>query len=392
MANITKRNNSYSIRVSCGYNASGKQIFQSMTWTPEKGMTPKQVEKELARQVVLFEEECKKGYQTKAVKFETFCEEWFEEYAKINLRNTTYERLLQLRGRVYKAIGHLRMDKITPRQIQAFVNTLAKDGANEKTGKPLAPKTIRHNLSLISDVFSYAVKMGVVSDNPCTKVTVPKAEQKEKKIYTVEEVTKFLNLLENESLKYRVFFNIAVYSGFRRGELLGLEWKDIDFENNVISVRRTSCYTSKKGTYTDATKTRKSQRTIKFPQEIMNMLRAFKEEQDAEVLRLGDKWVETDRLFVKWNGLPMNNGTPYFWLGEFCEKHDLPFYGIHQFRHWFASALVNEGVDIVSVSGALGHSTVSTTSNIYCHLLESSRAKVSDAITNALRLSERRGA
>ena len=392
MANITKRNNSYSIRVSCGYNASGKQIFQSMTWTPEKGMTPKQVEKELARQVVLFEEECKKGYQTKAVKFETFCEEWFEEYAKINLRNTTYERLLQLRGRVYKAIGHLRMDKITPRQIQAFVNTLAKDGANEKTGKPLAPKTIRHNLSLISDVFSYAVKMGVVSDNPCTKVTVPKAEQKEKKIYTVEEVTKFLNLLENESLKYRVFFNIAVYSGFRRGELLGLEWKDIDFENNVISVRRTSCYTSKKGTYTDTTKTRKSQRTIKFPQEIMNMLRAFKEEQDAEVLRLGDKWVETDRLFVKWNGLPMNNGTPYFWLGEFCEKHDLPFYGIHQFRHWFASALVNEGVDIVSVSGALGHSTVSTTSNIYCHLMENSKAKVSDAITNALRLSERRGA
>ena len=136
MANITKRNNSYSIRVSCGYNASGKQIFQSMTWTPDKGMTPRQVEKELARQAVLFEEECKKGYQTKAVKFETFCEEWFEEYAKINLRNTTYERLLQLRGRVYGAIGHLRMDKITPRQIQTFVNTLAKDGANERTGNP----------------------------------------------------------------------------------------------------------------------------------------------------------------------------------------------------------------------------------------------------------------
>ena len=93
MANITKRNNSYSIRVSCGYNASGKQIFQSMTWTPEKGMTPKQVEKELARQAVLFEEECKKGYQTKSVKFETFCEEWFEEYVQFNLRSTTYARM-----------------------------------------------------------------------------------------------------------------------------------------------------------------------------------------------------------------------------------------------------------------------------------------------------------
>lgn len=115
-----------------------------------------------------------KGFQSKAVKFETFCEEWFEDYAKTNLRNTTYERLLQLRGRIYPVIGHIRMDKITSRQIQTFVNSLSKEGANERTGKPLAPKTIRHNLSLISDVFSYAVKMGVVAENPCSKVTIPK--------------------------------------------------------------------------------------------------------------------------------------------------------------------------------------------------------------------------
>ena len=385
MANITKRKNSYSIRVSCGYDVAGKQIFQTMTWTPEKGMTKKQIEKELDRQAVLFEENCKKGFQSKAVKFETFCEEWFEEYAKINLRNTTYERLYQLRDRVYKAIGHLRMDKITTRQIQAFVSSLSKDGANLITGKPLAPKTVRHYLNLISDVYGYATRMGVVSDNPCRNVTVPKDAPKEKKIYTVEEVTKFLNLLENETLKYRVFFNLLIFSGFRRGEILGLEWKDVDFENNVISVHRTSCHTTKKGTYTDTTKTKKSQRTLKFPQAIMDMLRDFKEEQDAEALKIGDKWVETDRLFTKWNGEPEYPEMPYKWLKRFCEKNGLPFYGLHSYRHFFASVLVNEGVDIVSVSGALGHSNVATTSNIYCHILESSRAKVSAAITNALK-------
>lgn len=115
-----------------------------------------------------------KGLQAKAIKFETFCEEWFEEYAKPNLRNTTYEKLLQLRKRVYVAIGHLQMNKITPRQIQTFVNALSKEGTNERTEKPLAPKTIRHNLSLISDAFSYAVKIGAVADNPCTKVTIQK--------------------------------------------------------------------------------------------------------------------------------------------------------------------------------------------------------------------------
>lgn len=128
LANIIKRGNSYMFRVSCGYDTNGKQIVRQKTWTPDKNMTPKQIEKEVNRQAVLFEEECKNGYQSKAIKLEAFAEEWFDEYAKPNLRNTTYERLLQLRKRIYDAIGHLRMDKITPRQIQFFVNSLSKEG------------------------------------------------------------------------------------------------------------------------------------------------------------------------------------------------------------------------------------------------------------------------
>ena len=127
-----------------------------MTWKPDPGMTERQIEKELQRQAVLFEEKCSKGFMSTATKFQDLAEEWFDGYARHNLRSTTYERMKQLTHRIYPAIGHLRMDKITPRVLQAFVNSLAKDGANEKTGKPLAPKTIRHNLSFVSDVFSYA--------------------------------------------------------------------------------------------------------------------------------------------------------------------------------------------------------------------------------------------
>lgn len=390
MATITKRGNSYSIRVSCGYDNQGKQLIQSMTWKPDPNMTERQIQKELNRQAVMFEERCTQGYCCSAVRFEPFCEEWFEEYAKINLRNTTYERLLQLRKRIYSAIGHLRMDKISTRHIQLFVNSLAQDGANERTGKPLASKTIRHNLSLISDVFSYGIKMGIISHNPCKNVTIPKGEVKEKQIYTIQEVDRFLTLLNGEPLKYKTFFYLLIYSGFRRGEMLGLEWKDIDFENNIISIQRTSNYTAQKGTYTDTTKTKRSQRTLKFPQFIMDMLKDYKEEQDAEACRIGSKWVETDRLFVKWNGTPMNNGTPYFWLNEFCQKHGLPFYGIHSFRHLFASLLVNQGVDIVTVSGALGHSSVSTTTNIYCHMMQEAQAKVSDAVASVLDFNKKK--
>ena len=383
MATIRKRGDSYSIRVSCGYDTNGKHKEQAMTWKPEPGMTKRQIEKELQRQAVLFEESVAHGYKTTAVKFQEFAEEWFEEYAKLNLRSTTYERMRQLTHRVYPAIGHLRMDKITARQLQGFVNSLAKEGANEKTGKPLAPKTIRHNLSFISDVFSYAVKMDLLSDNPCRKVTIPKGEVKEKPIYSQEEMALLLTRISGEPTKYRAFFFLIAYSGFRRSEMLGLEWKDVDFEHNVITIKRTSNYTAGRGTYTDTTKTKRSQRVLKISPYIIGILKELKDEQDEEALRLGDKWVETDRLFVKWNGEPMNNQTPDGWLKEFCEKNEMPFYGIHSFRHFAASALISAGLDVTTVSGALGHCNSGTTLNVYSHMFQNAQARVAEAMDGA---------
>ncbi len=388
MATIQKRGNSYLIRVSCGYDARGKQVIQSKTWTPDEGLTTKQAKKELERQKILFEEECRNGFQARAVKFETFCNEWFDEYAKPNLRSTTYERLRGIGKRICKALGHLRMDRITARDIQLFVNTLSKNGANEHTGGVLSSKTIRHYLNFISDVFGYAVKMGVVSENPCSRVTVPKTVQREKKIYRPQDIERLLALLKDEPMKYRVYFNILVFSGFRRGEMMGLEWKDVDFENRLISVRRTSNYTVERGVYTDTTKTKQSQRTLKFPNAVFALLKEFKLEQEEEQKRLGNKWHDHDRLFVNDFGEPLHPNMPYYHLKRFCDKNSLPFYGLHSFRHSFASVLVNEGVDIVSVSGALGHSTVSTTSNIYCHIMENARTRVSDAVTSALHYNE----
>ena len=383
MATIRKRGNTYQIRVSTGYDIHGNHKEQTMTWKPEPGMSKRQIDKELKRQATLFEEACAHGYRATAMKFQELAEEWFEQYAKLNLRSTTYERMVQLTKRVYPAIGHLRIDKITARQLQGFVNSLARDGANEKTGKPLAPKTIRHNLSFISDVFSYAVRMDLLSDNPCRKVTIPKGEEKEKPIYSQEEMALLLTKINDEPIKYRAFFFLIAYSGFRRSEMLGLEWKDVDFENNIISIKRTSNYTAGRGTYTDTTKTRRSKRVLKISAYIMDILRELKAEQDAEAIRLGDKWVDTDRLFIKWNGEPMNNQTPYGWLKEFCEANDLPFYGIHSFRHFAASSLISAGLDVTTVSGALGHCNSGTTLNVYSHLFQNAQARVAEAMDSA---------
>ena len=388
MANIRKRGNSYQIRVGVGYKPDGTQISRSMTWSPAPGMSERQIEKELNRQAVIFEEECKSRSAGGIVKFEIFAEEWFSEYAKPNLRNTTFNFLYHQRLRVYRAIGDTSMEKITVRQLQEFINSLSKDGANEVNGKPLSPKTVRHVLSLVSDIFAYAVRMGIARENPCVRVVLPKLVRKEKKIYTVEETVRLMELLRKEPVKYRAFFYLLIYSGCRRGELLGLEWRDVDFANCLISIRRTSCYTPDRGTYTDTTKTEQSKRTLKLPQEVMDLLCELREFQLRQADIFGDKWVESGRLFTKENGEPQHPNTSYHWLEKFCARNGLPFYGLHSFRHLFASLLVSNGVDIVTVSGVLGHSAVSTTSNIYCHMLEDARVRASDTVASALQLSD----
>ena len=389
MANIRKRGNTYQIRVSCGYKLNGEQVVQTMSWKPPEGMTPRQAEKEVQKQAILFEEKCLRGQVTANVKFEEFAEQWFEEYARLNLRASSFERMRQVTQRVYPAFGHLRLDRITGRQIQQFINELVLNGKNMQTGKPLSRKTAVHHLSFISDVFSYAVRMDMISDNPCRKVYVPKGGKKEKEIYSIEEIEQLFGLLEDAPLKYRTFITLAVYTGFRRGELMGLEWKDIDFKSGVVSVRRTSNYTVRTGIYTDTTKTKKSQRSMKLPQLVIDILMQHKAEQDNERRKLGTKWFECDRLFVTADGHPMHNNTTYNWLRKFCAANDFPFRDIHSLRHFYASALINEGIDVATVSSALGHSAISTTTSIYLHAFQDANARASEAIANVLDFSKK---
>ena len=122
----------------------------------------------------------------------------------------------------------------------------------------------------------------------------------------------------------------------------------------------------------------------------MDMLKEFQAEQNAEIEKLGNKWEDNDRLFTKWNGKPMNPHTPYWWLREFCKVNNFRFCDIHSFRHLNASLLINAGIDVTSVSAALGHAQTSTTLNIYSHYFQAAQARTSEAITNALDFSKKK--
>ena len=397
MAYIEKRKNAkgevtgYRIRSYCGYDVNGKQMVQYKSWTTPKEMSRTQAEKEVNRLAVLFDEECAHGQVTAAIKLQKLCEQWFSEYAELNHRSTSLQRDRQLASRVYPALGHHWIDKITAHDIQRFINSLAQNGVNKNTGGALSRKTITHQLSFISSVFEYAIKMDMLTSNPCKRVTIPKYDANgnisstaEKKIYTKEQTRQFIDMLDKAEMKYKVFFTLAIYTGCRRGELMGLEWKDIELNTGMISISRTSNYTSGKGIYTDTTKTRNSLRTIYIPQNIIELLRQYQKEQNEYKNQLGNLWKEHDRLFTKFNGEPMSLNAPYTWLRKQCKKIGFPFYGVHTFRHLNASLQINAGVDPTTVAASLGHSTPQTTLSIYSHFFNEAKIKASNAIAEAL--------
>lgn len=180
-----------------------------------------------------------------------------------------------------------------------------------------------------------------------------------------------------------------MYCGFRNGELLGLEWKDIDFNTGVISICRTSLYTKEMGIFTDTTKTKGSQRSLKLQSDILPLLKSFKAAQAEDRLSLGDAWEDTDRLFTAWNGKPMGRTTPLNWLIKFCNRNGLRRVNVHSFRHLNASLLISSGVDVRTVSSALGHSQTSTTLNIYAHSFAVAQAVAGEAIADKLRLNNK---
>lgn len=190
MATITKRGNTYRVRVSCGYDVNGKQQVKTMTYKPDPTKSDKWNEKKLNEQAVLFENECKHGQTVTAAKFETFAREWFKSHVDVNLKRTTQERYHGMENRMYAALGHLRVDKVNAHSIQDFVNSLVADG--------LGARSVKLHFLLVSVILNHAVKRRIIIYNPCVAVICPTSTKKERDFYNVEEMRTLLKLLRNE--------------------------------------------------------------------------------------------------------------------------------------------------------------------------------------------------
>ena len=222
----------------------------------------------------------------------------------------------------------MRMDKITTRLLQQFVMDVANEKRFNRKGEPMppyAPKTVRNYITFISTVFDYAVRMQMLSDNPCRNVVIPSIRSKKRDIYSLEEVQQMLELFEQETeanYKYTIFFTLAAFTGLRRGELLGLEWKDIDFNAGSIYIQR---QITRVGGEVKASplKTKNAYRQIILPADVLKIL---KEKKDREA-------GFSSYVFSSPTGGPMCPDSMLNMLHRVLKRAGLPAVRFHDLRH-----------------------------------------------------------
>jgi integrase len=365
-----KGKNKYLLVVSAGFNINGKRIRYTKTITANS-------DAEAEKQLAIFYAEVMKGNirNDQQLTLGEYCKYWIETKEKKLAQSTIagYKKLLK---RINEALGHIRLSKLKPRHLAEFYDLLREEKLTENT--------ISHYHRFLHAVLETAYKVDkLIPENPAKAVIDPPTPGRPKpNFYDDEQTLKLLEALNSAPLKYKIFILLALETGARRGELLGLEWKDIDFEKRIIYIRRASNYTKERGIYTSNTKTETSVRKISVSREILALLKEYKKWQNEERLKKGDKWIDTDRLFTQENGLPMHPDTPDKWFKKFLQQNNLPPITIHGLRHTNASIMIANNVDIITVAGRLGHADKSTSIRIYGHMLNKKERQAAEIIAN----------
>lgn len=262
--------------------------------------------------------------------------------------------------------------------------SLEQNFAIEKTCRSLSAKTIVEHHRLISTVLDKAEKEGIIPFNAARKATLPKVRKKEVNYFQPEQVADIRDALEEEPIKWRTITHLFLITGARRGEILGLKWDKVDFEGSKIHICNNVLYSPDRGIYEDTPKTATSDRYISLPPETMQLLHQYKAWQAEERLRLGEYYENQGFVFSQDNGNPMHPDSVTDWLAKFSKRHGLPHINPHAFRHTMASMLYFNGVDSVSISKRLGHAQVSTTADIYAHVMEKADQKNADILADVL--------
>ena len=341
--------------------------------TTRRGFKTQKEAKKAERELLLSVEE--NGFTDRSSKptFKEVADLWLESY-ETTVKPTTYQNTKNyLNAIIENHFKEIRIESVSVTMMQKIVIDLSK--------KYVAYLS---QLSIINRVFKYALHLDIIQTNPVDRIIRPKQQKprKEKIALTKEELNQFLTLAKKDArpVLYTAWHTLA-YTGLRRGELLGLEWSDIDFENKTMSVNKT-LVTVNGSLYTQSPKTKRSTRTISLDDATIQVLKNWKLEQKKQFFKNGVK--STDIVITNIKGSYLDFAYFRDELKKFLSTHNLKQFSVHSLRHTHASLLFEAGIEPKTISDRLGHSNIQTTLNMYTHLNDKQRSDVADRLLKFL--------
>lgn len=368
---------SWAVVIYVGKDAAGKDKYR---WYSVKG-TKKQAEAKLAE---LLNSMNQGAYvEPSRLTVGEYLKKWLAEAAKPTVKPKTYEWYRQTcELHLIPELGKIPLARLRPLDLQSYFTRALSFHQRGKEKRPLlSPTSVRGHYRILHRALEQAVRWGLVARNVADAIDPPRAERKEMRTLDRDQAVQFLQAAR-ETDHYPLYL-AAVTTGMRQGELLALQWADVDLKAGTASVRRTLRRASDPPVF-DTPKSAKGVRQIVLLTELVTELRRLRKVQAADRLRLGPEYHDYGLIFAQPDGRPLSPRTIYDEFKRLLSRAKLPPIRFHDLRHTHASLMLAQGVNLKVVSERLGHSTVAITGDIYSHVLPTLQEQAAAVLETAL--------
>lgn len=330
--------------------------------------TKKEAEKEMAR--LIAEYETGQYIEPSKTCLGDYMLRWLEDYGKPNLAPTTYYSYSKIvEKHIIPSIGSIIIEKLQPMHLQRYYSQKLQTLSN---------RTVQYHHRILKEALSHAVQWQLLNRNPADAVQAPKNKQKEIELPDLSNIDRLIHASKDHP--DHIIIISAVFTGMRRGELLGLRWQDLDFDKNLLYVRNTLQRLPDKGKFFTEPKSKKSRRQIIIPQFLTNLLKDHRKKQLEERFKLGHLYQDLDLVFPRPDGTPADPGTVSHRFKALVDKIGLSGLRFHDLRHFHATLLLAENINPKKVQERLGHQTISLTLDVYSHLIPSMQNEIAEKL------------
>jgi len=305
-----------------------------------------------------------------------FLAEWLNTVSSSSSKGTHITYSWTVRKHILPYIGDVNLMDLRPDRIQRFYHHLQKEGSSNHAVH-VTHKTLRVAMN-------HAVKLGLLGRNPCSGTTPPKPEQTEMKFYDDHQVKQLLKTAKEIGDRFYPFYFLAIHTGMRLSEIIGLKWEDVNWDLSTLQVKRQVMHL-KGGSYIfTEVKSRSGNRTIILGTQALELLKVHRREQQILISSVGEKWVDLDLVFPSYVGTPVTGSNIRRAFRRLLKASGLPKIRFHDLRHTAASLMLNHGIPVLIVSKRLGHSKPSITIDVYGHLIPSQQAEAAQLMDNLM--------